>query len=68
MHETNCIENYYGVSGGMEVQEILDMLQQLQASHNIRYKYFLGDGDTEVEENLYGSNFSIEKLEYVGHV
>lgn len=71
-HETNCMESYSGVSGGMEVQGILDMFRQSRASHNNRYKDFLGDGDSSANPTVvvgipYGSKFSI-KLECVGHV
>ncbi|KAG8300289.1 hypothetical protein J6590_079440 [Homalodisca vitripennis] len=52
----------------MESKGILDMFQQSESTYDIRYKYFLGDGDssaypTVVQAKPYGEDFNIEKLE-----
>lgn len=71
-HDTSCIANYSGTSGRMESTGILDMFTKSESTYNIRYKYFLGDGDssaypTVVAAKPYGE-FNIEKLECVGHI
>lgn len=72
-HGNNCIANYSGVSGGMEVKGVLTMFRESQPKFNVRYKNYLGDGDSAsypsvVADQPYGPTFSIEKLECVGHV
>lgn len=57
----------------MEVAGVLDMFRSSVSQYNIRYKYYLGDGDSSAFPNVfssqpYGSAFLIEKLECVGHV
>lgn len=47
IHEINCTANYSGVSGGMEVEGVLEMFRRSQESYGVRYKYYLGDGDTK---------------------
>lgn len=73
IHNNSCSANYEGVSGGMEVSGVLEMFRRSQALHNVRYKYYLGDGDSKGYESVvaakpYGSEFEIKKLECVGHV
>lgn len=73
IHTANCVANYAGASGGMEVEGVVDMFRCSVPQYDIRYKYYLGDGDsaafpTVANSNPYGPNFSIEKLECVGHV
>lgn len=57
----------------MEVVGVLHMFRQSEASRRVRYRYYLGDGDsaafpTVIRENLYGPDCPIEKLECVSHV
>lgn len=52
---------------------VLDMFRSSVSQYNIRYKYYLGDGDSYAFPNVlsnqpYGPEFLIEKLECVGHV
>lgn len=73
VHGQKCSANYAGVSGGMEAKGIVDMFETSVATHNIRYKYFLGDGDSSaypkvVQKKPYGDDFKVEKKECVGHV
>lgn len=63
-HDDNCIANYSGTSGGMEVSGVLVKSRSSQGTHNIRYKYYVGDGDSSAfstvdAEKAYGPNFSI---------
>lgn len=73
IHLANCVANYEGSSGGMEVAGVLDMFRSSVSQYNIRYKHYLGDGDSSAFPNVlssqpYGPEFLIEKLECVGHV
>jgi hypothetical protein len=72
-HDDSCTANYVGTSGGMERHGALQMFQRSQDKYDVRYKQYLGDGDSNafksvVEAQPYGCNFEIEKLECVGHV
>lgn len=73
LHENSCVANYDGSSGGMEVKGVIDMFKSSESQYNIRYRYYLGDGDSSAfpsvqKETPYGPGFEIEKLECVGHV
>jgi hypothetical protein len=68
-----CDKNFEGSSGSMEVAGAKNVFSRSVATRNVRYKYYLGDGDCKgfssvVESKPYGSTFNIEKLECVGHV
>lgn len=72
-HEEECMANYYGSSGGMEVAGVRSIYQRSVKWYNVRYINYLGDGDSkafkEIEElRPYGNNVNISKLECVGHV
>lgn len=72
-HQPNCAANYAGSSGGMEVSAVVDIFMRSEALHNVRYKNYLGDGDTSSYSTVsqlkpYGPDFTIQKLECVGHV
>lgn len=72
-HEPDCISNYQGSSGGMEAQGILEMFRESETLHGIRYKYYLGDGDsssysTVVKAEPYGPDCPVVKKECIGHV
>lgn len=72
-HNPNCAANYSGSSGGMEVAGVVNIFNRSETLHNVRYKNFLGDGDTASYSTVsqlkpYGPDFSIQKLECVGHV
>lgn len=72
-HENNCVANYQGSSGGMEVAGVINIFQRSEEIHNVRYDKYLGDGDTAAYATIagmkpYGLQCNIEKLECVGHV
>lgn len=51
----------------------VEMFRRSLPRYNIRYKYYLGDGDSQsypavVSAQPYGPEFTVEKLECVGHV
>lgn len=68
-----CEANYNGSSGNMEVAGVVDMFLESQRTRGVRYKQYLGDGDsaafpTVLKEDPYGPECQVEKLECVGHV
>ena len=73
IHETNCIANFCGTSGAMEVAGVKAIFERSQAKYNARYLQCLGDGDSAAYPALvaaapYGKDVSITKLECIGHV
>lgn len=72
-HDVTCVANYSGSSGGMEVEGVVDIFKKSEETYGIRYKYYLGDGDSAsfprvVAAKPYGQDFVIEKLECIGHI
>lgn len=70
---SRCEANYNGSSGNMEVAGVVSMFLESQHKRGVRYKQYLGDGDsaafpTVLKENPYGQECQVEKLECVGHV
>lgn len=68
-----CEKNYEGSSGGMEVEGARAVFARSEASRGVRYKFYMGDGDSKgfdqvVASKPYGDGFEIKKLECVGHV
>lgn len=73
VHTEECSANYKGTSGGMEVDGIVSFFTRSQALYDIRYKHFLGDGDSSAFPTVaalqpYGPDFEVTKLECVGHI
>lgn len=69
----SCIANDSGTSGGMEVEGVTKMFARSQENYGIRYTNHLGDVDckgfeTVCDQQPYGPDFKIEKLECKGHV
>ncbi|GFT91110.1 uncharacterized protein TNCV_2009091 [Trichonephila clavipes] len=72
LHSDECSANYFGNSGGMEVEGALRIFNRSEVLHNLRYTQYLGDGDSKaykagLESKPY-KDVNIEKLECVGHV
>lgn len=72
-HKEVCSANYDGSSGGMEVAGAQAICSRSEDKLWVRYKEYLGDGDSKgfssvLENNPYGEDFQISKLECVGHV
>lgn len=68
-----CQANYSGSSGGMEVAGALKLCNRSKDKLNLRYTRYLGDGDSKgfanvLENNPYGVDVNITKLECVDHV
>ncbi|GFY14896.1 uncharacterized protein TNCV_234461 [Trichonephila clavipes] len=72
LHSDECSANYFGNSGGMEVEGALRIFNRTEVLHNLRYTQYLGDGDSKaciaVLESKPYKDVIIEKLECVGHV
>lgn len=67
----NCKANHIGAPGNMEVESIKTMFQS-SVNNGVRYRNYIGDGDSKAYSGLvnskpYGDDFSIVK-ECVGHV
>lgn len=72
-HEDNCVANFEGPSGSMEVKGVSEMFTESRDKYGVKYKYYLGDGDSSAFPTVqklmpYGPDFQKEKLECVGHV
>lgn len=72
-HLPNCCANYQGTSGGMETHGVTQLCQRSEELYNVRYKYYLGDGDSPAFSTVqslkpYGDDCIMEKLACVGHV
>lgn len=68
-----CQANHVGPAGNMEVSAIKEMFQRSEEKYGLRYKYYVGDGDSKtytgvIESQPYGEDFLIHKKECVGHV
>lgn len=72
-HQPNCSANHAGSSGKMEVDGIIEMFKRSESLYGVRYKNYIGDGDSKVfksvcEAQPYGADFQVQKKECVGHV
>ncbi|GFU59388.1 uncharacterized protein TNCV_2299511 [Trichonephila clavipes] len=47
LHSDECSANYFGNSGGMEVEGALRIFNRSEVLHNLRYTQYLGDGDSK---------------------
>ena len=72
-HQHVCRINHHGSSGGMESSGAVTVFGRSVETHNLRYKNYLGDGDSSsyaqvVASEPYGNTFVINKLECIGHM
>lgn len=72
-HTSNCVKNFDGASGTMEVEGAVQIFKRSIEERGVRYSTYLGDGDSRgfqqvVNEKPYGEHFKIEKWECLGHV
>ncbi|GFU65027.1 uncharacterized protein TNCV_2852291 [Trichonephila clavipes] len=72
LHSDECSANYFGNSGGMEVEGALRIFNRSEVLHNLRYTQYLDDGESKAYKAVLESkpykDVNIEKLECVGHV
>jgi len=71
--KNECSANHQGPAGNMEVSSIVSMFQRSLEKFGLRYKNYIGDGDSKTYSGIlnakpYGDNFEINKKECVGHV
>lgn len=72
-HEDKCQINHSGSAGKMEVDAVVEMFQRSENIYGVKYKNYVGDGDSKtyksvVEKKPFGDEFEIVKKECVGHV
>jgi hypothetical protein len=72
-HEPDCTLNHEGSPQSMESKGAVILFNRSVNTHGLRYKYFIGDGDSKsynsvVKAAPYGPTFVIVKLECTGHV
>lgn len=71
-HQETCSINHQGSSGKMEVDAVLEMFGRSEELHGVKYRYYIGDGDTKTFKSLLDMDpypdLTVEKRECVGHV
>jgi hypothetical protein len=72
-HEPSCLLNHTGSAQSMESGGAVQLFGRSLIKHNLRYKTYIGDGDSKSYESVvksqpYGPVFVIVKEECVGHV
>lgn len=72
-HKEVCTANHTGSAGKMEVDGVIEMFRRSLDLHGVKYGNYIGDGDSKTFTNLaedqpYGPDFKIRKLECVLHV
>ena len=68
-----CAANHIGPSGNMEVNAIIEMFKRSVEYFGVKYRNYIGDGDSKtyggvVNSKPYGEDFEINKKECIGHV
>lgn len=71
-HKSECSANHSGSSGKMEVDSIVQMFQQSEQKYKVKYKNYIGDGDSKTYTGIlnaapYGETL-VDKKECIGHV
>lgn len=72
-HQTECTANHKGSSGKMEVDGVIEMFRRSVEELGVKYKKYIGDGDSKtfknlLEANIYNNDPKVEKNECVLHV
>ncbi|KAL7307786.1 hypothetical protein TKK_0000111 [Trichogramma kaykai] len=73
IHKDECPANHEGSAGKMEVDGVVEMFMRSIEKFDVRYGYYIGDGDSKTFKMLldtspYGDSFEVKKLECVLHV
>jgi len=55
-----------GSAGKMEVDGVIEMFLRSENLHDVRYRYYIGDGDTKtfkalLDKQPYGEKFTVKK-------
>lgn len=71
-HMKVCTKNHSGSASKMEVDGMLRIFRRSEENRNVRYKHYIGDGDTKTFSQIASLNpykdLKIEKIECVGHI
>lgn len=72
-HEKDCTANHEGSAGLMEVKGVIEMFERSVSRYNVKYEFYIGDGDTKtfkqlVDSKPYNDNPVVKKKECVLHV
>jgi len=72
LREKHCDANHSGSAGKMEPDAIVEMFSRSESMYNVRYAYYIGDGDSKTHKSIqdakpYG-DFPVIKKECIGHV
>ncbi|XP_044584531.1 uncharacterized protein LOC123265017 [Cotesia glomerata] len=71
-HENECSANHKGSWGKMEVDAMVEMFQQSETKHGVKYTNYIGDGDSKTYSGIIKAdsykNTTINKKECIGHV
>lgn len=54
-HALQCLATHQGSAGAMEVEGMKDIFRRSEDSHGVRYKFFIGDGDSATYKGLVDS-------------
>uniref|UniRef100_A0ABD2VXP0 Mutator-like transposase domain-containing protein n=1 Tax=Trichogramma kaykai TaxID=54128 RepID=A0ABD2VXP0_9HYME len=73
IHKDECPANHEGSAGKMEVDCVVEMFMRSIEKFDVRYGYYIGDGDSKTFKMLldtspYGDSFEVKKLECALHV
>ncbi|CAD6216267.1 GSCOCG00011326001-RA-CDS, partial [Cotesia congregata] len=71
-HKDECSANDKGSSGKMEVDAMIEMFQQSETKHGVKYANYIGDGDSKTYSGIIKAdpykNTTVNKKECIGHV
>ncbi|KAI4492090.1 hypothetical protein M0802_010098 [Mischocyttarus mexicanus] len=72
-HAQNCLSNYAGSSGNMEVDSMLEMFSRSMEKFGVMYNNYNGDGNTKtslsiLNSNPYGDECTVTRNKCVRHV
>ncbi|KAK0177232.1 hypothetical protein PV328_001308 [Microctonus aethiopoides] len=51
-HKDICSANYNGSSGKMDVDSVIEMFRRSMEKYNVRYRNYIGDGDSETYSGI----------------
>lgn len=71
-HKEICDINHVGSSGKMEVDSVVEMFQRSEEKHNLKYCFYVGDGDSKTFKGIMDAqpydSVIVTKKECVDHV
>jgi len=71
-YKDSCEKNHEGSAGKMEVDAVIEMFQQSEKLHGLKYSHYVGDGDSKTFKGILDSNphenLDVKKKECIDHV